>query len=515
MDTTSSLLETIDRLDALEDPTAFLQFAQDGSHDPNQLVFAVYHLLAKLRFRSAYLLAAFLAGTKEIHNPFISIALSVGGLLFQHTTHQTYGVSCLASQAPELLANQPALHAHIGKNVFDPAIMHLLALAITNSDNAQVLQVLEIVKAFAPQFRTMFDWNAPIPEFSLETMRRRGQALQSQLIHYPQPPAGQPHPRRVLVVFRNCVFPSKPWSRLSNEGPRIVAAMNAYGWQTDYYPLEGKDLVEEGMGIVEVCRQKQIELLFLDDDIMMKVMELRAVLISRLRELNPSMKIVGCLLDAWEPEPKDLTESTALVDRVWTVDAPSRPVWADPVHAHKIVHRTFPHLPENCRTPTGPLPDEATFFGSLSGFNWHRVLWVSAFEHAKLPVKTLVATHKEDGLSALDNYAVYMRSLAEAKCCINLTMRANQYCVATFRSFETIQSGALLLQESSPNMHRYFIVGEHYLDFATLPELAALLRFIREHREEAEEVRKRGTAFAHERYSDKKIIGTLDQSLYF
>lgn len=513
METTSSLLDTIDRLDALEDPAPFLQFTQDGSHDPNELVFAVYHLLTKSRFRSAFLLSAFLA-EKGIHNPFISIALAVGGLLFQHAPHQTYGTTRLASQAPDLLATQPALHAHIGKHIFDPAIMHLLAVSLANSNNPQVMQVLEVVKAFSPRFRSMFDWDAPIPEFSLEDVRRRGQASQSQLIQYPKPPAGQPPPRRVLVVFRKCVFPSKPWSRLSNEGPRITAALNAYGWQADYYPLEGKDLVEEGMGIVEVCRQKQIELLFLDDDIMMKVMELRAVLIGRLRELNPSIKIVGCLLDAWEPEPQQLIESTALIDRVWTVDSPSRPVWANPVHAHKIVHRNLPHLSENCFTPIGPLPDEATFFGSLSGFNWHRVLWVSAFEHAKLPVKTVVATHKEDGLSALDNYAFYMRSLSEARCCINLTMRANEYCVSTFRSFETIHSGALLLQERSENMERFFIPGEHYLDFATLPELVAVLRFVREHREEAEEIRQRGNAFAREHYNDRNIIGYLEQSLY-
>ncbi|MBF0401197.1 MAG: glycosyltransferase family 1 protein [Magnetococcales bacterium] len=514
MDTSSRLLETIDRLDAADDAAAFLRFVQDESHDPNELVYAVYHLLSKTQFRSAYLLATVLI-SKGIYNPFLSIALCLGGLIFKNPTHQAHGLHTLSSQAPALLESQPALHAHICSKILDPAVMQLLATALAHSDSEQVLHVLDILKAFVPQFRTIFDWDAPVPEFSLAAMRQRGEETKSRLIHYPQPPAGTPLPRRVLVVFRECVFPSKPWSRLSNEGPRMVAAMKAYGWQTDYYPLRGKDLFEEGLGIIEVCRQKQIELLFLDDDIMMKVAPLRTELIARLRALNPAMKIVGCLLDAWEPEPEDLKQSTALVDRVWTVDAPSRPIWADPAHAHKIIHRTFPHLAGNCRTPQGELTDQATFFGSLSGFNWHRVLWVSAFERAKLPVKSCVATHKEDGLSALDNYAAYMQSLAEEKCCINLTMRANQYCVVTFRSFETLQSGALLLQEHSENMYRYFIPGEHYLEFSTLAELAGLLRFVRTHREEAEAVRQRGNAFAREHYNDGKLIGCIEKSLYF
>ena len=65
------------------------------------------------------------------------------------------------------------------------------------------------------------------------------------------------------------------------------------------------------------------------------------------------------------------------------------------------------------------------------------------------------------------------------------------------------------------DMYHFFVPGEHYLEFSTLPELAALIRFVREHPAEAEVVRQQGHAFVKERYSDEKLIGYLDKALFF
>ncbi|MEO5339395.1 MAG: glycosyltransferase [Magnetococcus sp. MYC-9] len=513
METTPRLLDVIERLDATDDTAAFIQFVQNGAHDPNDLVFAVYHLLTRLRFRSAYILASFLT-ERGIQNPFLSIALCIGALIIHNPAHETYGLEHLAAQADQLLAEQPAIHAHIHAEIMDPAMRHLLAIAIAHSDQTRILQLLEILKAFVPRFRGIFDWNAPVPEFSLADMQHRGRQQAPRLIRYPSPPAGRPQPRRVTVVLREFIFPDKSWSRPFDVGPRIVAAMNRYGWQTVFYPLKGNDLVAEALEIVALCRQQQTELLVLDDDILIKAMPLRSDLIARLRQALPALKIVGFLADAWEPEADLLRESASLIERIWSLDAPSRPLWEEPELAPKMLHLPIPFQTGNYRTPQTPLSGQAHFSGSISGFNWHRAFWVPAFERARLPIKVAIASHQTDGLSALESYSVYMRTLAEATCCISLAMRPNHHCIVTSRSFETIHSGSLLIQETSEDMYRYFIPGEHYLEFSTLPELAAVLRFVQEHPAEAEAIRRRGNAFIWEWYGDEKLIGYLDQALF-
>ncbi|MBF0460615.1 MAG: glycosyltransferase [Magnetococcales bacterium] len=515
MPITPGLLATLDRLDTTNDTSAWAAFLQDDTQDPNELVFALYHLLLQTRLRPAYILAAFLA-EKGIQNPFLSIALGVGGLLFHNPEHEAYGLAQLTLQADQLLAEQPEVHDHIYKKIIEPTMTLLLASALPAADHAQTFRILSILQAFSPHFRTLFDWNAPIPEFSLAEMRRRGQAQQSLLLHYPLPPPEAPRPRRrVLVVIREYIFPDKPWSRPFDMGPRMVAAMNAYGWSTDFFPLKGVDLVAEAQAIVELCRQTGVELLFLDDDILLKAMPLRTHLLAQLRQVNPSIKVVGCLIDSWEVAAEILQEGAAGVDLIWATDSASRPVWTDPALADKVLHLPIPSGTDPISPAERPLTDQPHFSGSISGYNWHRAFWVAAFERVGLPVQTHVATHATDGLSALDSYALYMRQLAEATSCINLTMRANQTCTVTFRSFETLLAGSLLVQEASPSMVRHFILGEHYLEFSTLAELIALMRFVRDHRAEAEAIRQRGHRFAQERYNDAKLIGYWDKALFF
>ena len=84
----------------------------------------------------------------------------------------------------------------------------------------------------------------------------------------------------------------------------------------------------------------------------------------------------------------------------------------------------------------------------------------------------------------------------------------------TGRTFEVPLCGALLVQEVSPLTHHYFIPGEHFLEFSTISELVGVMRFINEHREEAEEIRRCGNAFARERYNDAQMVAHFDHFLY-
>ena len=120
-----------------------------------------------------------------------------------------------------------------------------------------------------------------------------------------------------------------------------------------------------------------------------------------------------------------------------------------------------------------------------------------------------------DRLPTLENHAHHRQCLAEETCYLNFSIQPDQTSPVTSFCFETILGGSLLVQEASPEMHRYFVPGEHYLEFSTLAELSSIARFITEQREEAEEIRRCGNVFSRERYSDEKLIGYIDKVLYF
>ncbi|MBF0180660.1 MAG: glycosyltransferase family 1 protein [Magnetococcales bacterium] len=97
-----------------------------------------------------------------------------------------------------------------------------------------------------------------------------------------------------------------------------------------------------------------------------------------------------------------------------------------------------------------------------------------------------------------------------AACHIRFTSRAGRDRVLTRGGFESMRQGALLVQEYAEEMHRHCTPGVHYLEFATLRELRAIARFLREHPEEAEAIRQRGQALARQRYDHEWLPGVVD-----
>jgi spore maturation protein CgeB len=93
-------------------------------------------------------------------------------------------------------------------------------------------------------------------------------------------------------------------------------------------------------------------------------------------------------------------------------------------------------------------------------------------------------------------------------------MRPNLSRILTGRFFETVLAGALLIQEETPEMDHYLVAGEHFLAFRTVSELRAIVRFIAEHPEQAEAIRRQGNAFARARYNDEALIASLDAHLF-
>lgn len=507
----SNFLETIFHLDASENIPGLVEFIQDKAHDPNELLSATLQLLSKVRLRSASTLAMTLANSGYGH-PIISIARSIGGIIHNTPEEVTQGLANLPTQMHLLSVEQQAT---LYNQVMTPVLSQLLTTAVRNADNPQILQVLEVLKASIPQMQTIFNENSIVPPLSAEGMRHQGQ-VQSQLITYLSPPPNAPRARRrVVIAMRASTAIDQAWARPSMVGIRLKTAMDTYGWQAKLYSMTCLDMADEYQVIAETCRRHDAELLILDDDKMIgpgKV--LRAKMLSQLRQEMPSLKVAGLLHDTWSIDPAILTETTPFLDLLLNTTSPSFPLWKDPLFSHKVLNIPMPHAGYSA-TPDQPLLPKLLFAGSITPLNWHRAFWLSAAERLGLPIEKSLSTPHPGNLSALESYALYMQKLTNATCCLNLTMRPNQTCVVLDRSFEVILSGALLVQETTPDMHHYFVAGEHYLEFSTLAELAAVTQFIVENREEAEEIRRRGHAFAREQYNDEKLIRYIDKHLYF
>lgn len=477
---------------------------------PETLLIAIHHLLSRQRIRTACLIAESMANAGHI-NLLVAFARGAGGVLRHVPIEKIHGLAEVSQRAARMPTEKWETFYHA---IVTPVITALLNEALQQSDQAQVLRILALAKAAVPRLRPLFDWDAPQPVLSGEAMRQQGRA-QARLISYQRPPATLPRPkRRVLVVERDTFF-MMPGSRTWDLGLRAVTAMNAYGWQAEVHPIPSPPSVDICPAIVALCQQKRPEILFLDDELLFGMRQARAEMIHALRENHPRLKVVGYLPDSWR-NAEALKETVPLLDLAWEWSCPSLPLWQDPAYATKI-HASPVPVAGTAGTPDKPLMARMLFAGSISTFNWHRAFWLAAADKRGLPVELRRSTHLDDNLPPLESCARYMRGLTEATCCLNFTMRPDAAHTRAFtaRSYEAILSGALLVQESSPEMDHFFISGEHYLPFSSLAELAAVARFLVHNREEAEEIRRAGHAFARERYSDDNLIGYLEHALFY
>ncbi|MBF0461149.1 MAG: DUF563 domain-containing protein [Magnetococcales bacterium] len=537
-------LETLLRLDANGDHAGFLAFVQSKLYDPKDVFTAIHILLPKFRVRSAYILALLLAN-KGYRSPIICFALSVGGLLYQVPQEMARGLAGLQT-ASNWTDTDPA---EFYLRFVAPVLTRILATASRTDNTLQIKHVFEILKAAAPQFQAilpdMIDWHAAIPPVSLEAMCQRGRE-QANLLTYPLPPAGAPRsPRRVVVAVRELVPVTQTWPRFvmpeyrftrfdriwprpATVEPRLVAAMRAYGWQAELCPVKGFNLSDDYHAVIQACQQRGAELLILDDSFVLEtntgnrpiapsgdyvleemLYQSRVEMLASLRLQMPSLKVAAILFDAGSVDPLLLEKAAAVLDVILDPTSPALPVWDRSAVADKVLHMPIPQA-SGVGVMDQPLLPHMVFAGKNTSY---RIFWLQAARLMGLPVQQKPETFLAEEKLRLDR--CHERSLAQDPCFLQWAGDPHQAGPVVDPSFATLLGGSLLVQEASPHMHRFFIPGEHYLEFATLTELAAIARFMAEHREACENIRRAGHAFACARYGDEKLIGYLDKFLYF
>lgn len=501
-------LETIFRLDAGGRYAETIRYLHEASASP-EIPHEIYQLLLQSRFLEAYVLAQ-LFRSRGTANPIFAFAQAIGGFLFGNSVDESQGAAMLSAMVDALADPQKEV---VSRGVVHPVVSQVITSdASIVRDHQRALRILEIYKAGVPLLRSIFDWTGEAPALTGEELKRQGRA-RARLIPFTGPPAGAPRePWRAIIAMRKHVFPGKADSRLFEMGLRFESAMKAYGWRASYLGLSFNHRVDFA-AITDVCLRVKADILFLDDYPVLApaTHDDRAAMIAELRRKRPAMKVVAVHLDPWAIDPAVLIKTAADVDAVWA-HFPANPVWRDPALAGKFIPVPFPHA-GNFGHPSTPLSSEMTFSGGVFAYNWHRALWLAGILHG-LPLTLQMSTHTEDGIPILDSYAAYLRRIEASACAINFSMRPDLSRIITGRAFETVLAGALLVQEEAPDMDSYFVAGEHYLSFSTVPELRAIARFVAERPHEAEEIRRAGNAFARATYDDEKLIGYLDQQLF-
>ncbi|MEO5340791.1 MAG: glycosyltransferase [Magnetococcus sp. MYC-9] len=555
--------ETMARLDATGDVAGLVQHVCSRPFNLAEVLTVMQQFLGRARLRSAFVLAMLLAKNGYQHW-LVSVALSFGGLIYNRPEEEARGMALLQAQMDALPSPQ---QEQIYLSVLNPVMIRIIeqhlvnkpgetppANTVTNPVMARMVEhhlanksktcenrplsaeewwrLLEICKATIPPYRTWFDWQAPVPVLTLETLRQQGRA-RAQLIRYPLPAADAPRPRRRVVVFMRDFYIPR----------RIAVGMEAYGWDVAFHGTPGWSMSAEDIrAVLERCRQQDIELLALHfDQILGKQAQAIYELLLTLRQEKPSLKIVVTTCDIWAlrkdmiNDAPDRTSSPfanrliTLFDAIWASDAPSLSALEKPPFAGRALHLHIPHA-GTASLPDRPLVPRMLYIGSEVEVRYSRKFFLMTAERLGLPVeqkdhffvpsKNLAPLELliPEGLSSLDSYARHMQRLQEATCCLHFSRTGELYCMrhgmVTHRSFEVPLSGALLVQEFATDMSRFFVPGEHYLEFNSVAELAAIARFITERPEEAEEIRRSGNAFAREHYGDDKLIGYLDKFLW-
>ncbi|MBF0416731.1 MAG: DUF563 domain-containing protein [Magnetococcales bacterium] len=468
----------------------------------------IQHLMVpRIRVRSAYIIAMVLAN-KGYSHPLISIALRLGGSLYNNPDEVNRSVA-LRMQVDDFPSTDQAL---LFDQFIAPLLTYLFNPVIDNPYPFAPEILLGILRDTVPRFRSilpdMDDWNRVPPELSLEQMRRQGRDPSRLIL----PLTGQPRERRrVVVVRREAIFSGQTWPRPFHVEQRLVAAMCAYGWQAELCLIQGADLIDDYRRVSITCQQQKAELLILEEEMVLTrstgYLSRPALeeMLTLLRFEMPDMKLATVLLDAASVESSLLLKASRLIDFFLDVTVPALPVWDDPAFAGKILHLPLPQ-PEKRAIHTRPLTPDMVFSGHDTGYSR---LWMSAANHAGVRIL------RKPELRHLNTEAQlgYWRELAEEPCHLFFAGNERQSAPATDWCFEVMRGGGLVVHEATPNMHACFVPGEHYLEFSTLNELRGIAQFLVAHRDEAEEIRSKGTTFARENYAEEKIIHRLDTFL--
>ena len=387
------------------------------------------------------------------------------------------------------------------------------------TDADLILRLLELSKLATPVLESAFPRKVAPTSAERWAIRPNTRLLP---VSEPPPRAGR-QKRTVVVATSDYTVPGDRRSLPNAMGPRLMAAMAGYGWNTisaAIRSLHDPEIVAaDRRAIVNACVETGADALFISETGLDLVpAEISLGFIAELRTRLPRLVIVMFMVDAWfERRWPVLKEAAARADFIWS-PSPAVALWREPQFRGKMLFYPIPLGPPQTFPPLGPpLADgmRLSFTGSLGLFNYTRAYWLAALHKHGVDLHQDMSSLKADALPPLVSYDRYLKRLGTTGCSLNLTMRTFGARALVYRTFEAPWAGALMVEEDNDDVHHFFTPNEHFLTFSTFPELLEIVALIRDHPQMVNEIRRRGHAFAGQRYSDERVIGGIDLALLF
>ena len=302
-----------------------------------------------------------------------------------------------------------------------------------------------------------------------------------------------------VVFFSEFIF--SPGSRKCEVGYRIQRALASKGWDVSLFTAgEVKNYTsinQKDFAVIDVFAFYQMAL---DDTL---------AILARLRRFF--RKIVMVDTDVWAGRFDDMLRSiSSQTDYIWGLTAEWRLADEPEFKGRTILFPSFggfDHLSNIIEAPLDWSTCTFNFTGSVQSYNLNRIAWLLEFIHRNDPIELKITNPQvDDGFEPEYSQQLYAQETAATHAAINLTTRKDGSRIVTGRSFEVISLNRLLVQESCPVFNRYFIEGEHFLEFSNIDELGAIIDFLRLHPKTAQALCRHGHRFYDERYSCKKLV---------
>lgn len=292
-----------------------------------------------------------------------------------------------------------------------------------------------------------------------------------------------------------------PNSRKSEIGYRLKNALASQGWAVSILP------------VTDVSRYSSVNIkdFALIDVFAFQQMAVEDVcnILSLLR--RSFRKLILFDADVWAGRFDDMLRAVSShIDYIWGFTAGWRLIDEPIFKGRSILFPNFggfDHLDNIIKAPLDWNSCTFNFTGAVQSYNLNRIYWLLEFVNRNLPVEIKITNPEiDDGLDPASSQQMYAQVVAATHAAINLTTRTDGSRIVTGRSLEVISLNRLLVQENCPVFNRYFVEGEHFLEFSETDGLVSIIEFLRSHPKTAQKVCSLGHRFYLESYSCKKLV---------
>ena len=221
-------------------------------------------------------------------------------------------------------------------------------------------------------------------------------------------------------------------------------------------------------------------------------------------------KLVFSYSDSWYDGMADLFAALAPCTDLFHIPFPGLLRQLPPALAARVFCYPFPvddPRPDGGRV-TLPRPRGA-FVGTIGWANLSRLAWCAEIARAGLPIDLHLT-----GGGGFRTPAGYAALLAECAVSINFVARINGARISTGRAIEAPFVGSVLLEEASDDTAYFLRPYEHYVPFATLPELSGRLRRLLDDDVLRGRIATAGTAWVRRHFGALPFWARLFHQLY-